>query len=300
MIGMVRRLRPLRAAFLGLAVVGSAAALAEPLSARLLASEDTIIPVRREQVLIGEGFSGRVTLETWQQDRIELVEEGNEGRVTLRVTGNQIRLGGAGARRRTGGAVRLRVPAWLPVQLRGGALSVTVDGLTAVVDLSSVEGDLALRNVAGDVFASTVEGTVMVERSTGRLRLRSVEEGVHVAQIDAESVLIESTSGSVVMEDVAARSVDVRTTEGDISFTGDLRPDGTYRLSTHDGNLMVSLPADVDAVVRVSTFDGEFLPEMPITLERFSGGKELSFTMGRGGARLSLTAFDGDIVLRQR
>jgi hypothetical protein len=303
---MTKRPRPrgLRAHLLGAAaLLGSAVALgpgAAPLGAELLAGEDTIIPVRRNQVLIGEGFSGRVTVETWAQDRIELVEEGTERRVTLRVTGNQIRLGGTGARRRAVGAVRLRVPAWLPVQLRGGALTATVDGLAAVVDLSSVEGDLALRNVAGDVFASSVEGSVTIERSTGRLRLRSVEESVHVAQVDAESVLIESTSGSIVLDDVSARSIDVQTTDGDISFTGDLRADGTYRLATHDGNLTVSLPTGASAVVSVSTFDGEFLPEMPIRLERFSGGKELSFTMGRGGARLSLTSFDGDIVLRQR
>jgi DUF4097 and DUF4098 domain-containing protein YvlB len=154
--------------------------------------------------------------------------------------------------------------------------------------------------VAGDVFASTVEGTVMLERSSGRLRLRSVEEAVHVAQVNAESLQIDITIGSIHQDHVAARSVDVRTTEGDISFSGALSPAGSYRLATHDGDLTVTLAGSVDAVVSVSTFEGEFLPEMPITLERFSGGKELSFTMGRGGARLTLTTFDGDIVLRQR
>ena len=58
--------------------------------------------------------------------------------------------------------------------------------------------------------------------------------------------------------------------------------------------------AQVDATVTVSTFDGEFMPEIPITLERFRGGNEMTFTLGRGGARLTLNAFDGDIVLRQR
>jgi DUF4097 and DUF4098 domain-containing protein YvlB len=196
--------------------------------------------------------------------------------------------------------VRLRVPAWLPVQLRGGALTATVDGLTAVVDVSTVEGDLALLNVGGDVFASSIEGSVMIERASGRLRLRSVEEGVRASQIDAESVLIESTSGSIAMDRVSARSVDATTTDGDIDFVGDLRPGGSYRLSTHDGDLTVALPANVDADVTVSTFDGEFLPEVPITLDRFSGGKEISFKMGRGGARLTLNAFDGDIILRRR
>jgi DUF4097 and DUF4098 domain-containing protein YvlB len=273
---------------------------AMPASLAAWAESDTVIAVRREQVLIGDGFSGRVMVEVWQQDRIELTEEGSEGRISLRVTGNQIRLVGAGARRRAAGAVRLRVPAWLPVQLRGGELTATVDGLTGVVDLSTVEGDLALSNMAGDVFASSVDGSVMIDRSTGRLRLRSVEEAVHASRIDAESVLIESTSGSIVMDDVSARSVDATTTDGDIAFTGDIPAGASYRLSTHDGDLLVALPASVSADVTVSTFDGEFLPEIPITLDRFSGGREISFTMGRGGARLTLNAFDGDIVLRRR
>jgi hypothetical protein len=211
-------------------------------------------------------------------------------------------LGGAGTRRRGAGTgdVRLRVPAWMPVQLRGGDLNATVDGLTAVVDLSSVEGDLELRNVAGDVFASTVEGSVLVDRAQGRLRLRSVEEGVSLTRVDADSVLIESTSGTILMDDVDAGSVNATTTEGDISFSGDLRPGGTYRLSTHDGNLTVVLAPSASAVVAVSTFDGEFLPAFPITLERFQGGKVMSFTLGRGGARLTLNTFDGDIVLRRR
>ena len=105
---------------------------------------------------------------------------------------------------------------------------------------------------------------------------------------------------AILLDDVSARSVDVTTTDGDISFVGDLRPGGTYRLSTHDGDLSVVLPANVDATVTVSTFDGEFMPEIPITLDRFRGGKEMSFTLGSGGARLTLNAFDGDIVLRQR
>jgi hypothetical protein len=296
---MLRRLVAL--SFLALGCATLAVATPAPLAAGAASAlEDTLISVRRDQVLIGEGFSGRITIEAWGQDRIELTEEGGEGRTTLRVVGNRISLSGTGARRRAGAAVRLRVPAWLPVQIRGGALTASVDGLTAVLDLSSVEGDLALRNVSGDVFASTVEGSVMVERSSGRLRLRSVEEAVSVAQVDAESVLIESTSGDIIMDRVSARTVDASTTEGDIAFTGDLRAGGSYRLSTHSGDLMVAVPPDVGAVVTVSTFDGEFLPEIPITLERFSGGKEISFTMGRGGAQLTLTAFDGDIVLRRR
>jgi hypothetical protein len=299
--GLPGRLAALAPALLACAALTT---IAPPASARAerLAYEDTVITVRRGQVLIGEGFSGQITVEAWGQDRIELVQEaGTGGRVNLRVAGNRISLTAAGPRRRTGvAAVRLRVPAWLPVQLRGGELTATVDGLTGVVDLSSVEGDLALRNMAGDVFASTVEGSVTLERSTGRVRLRSVEQGVYVTRVEAESVLVESTSGDITLEDVVSRSIEASTTEGDILFAGSLSRGGTYLLSTHDGDLTVALPASADALVTVSTFDGEFLPEIPITIERFSGGKEMTFTLGRGGAQLTLTAFDGNIVLRRR
>jgi hypothetical protein len=112
--------------------------------------------------------------------------------------------------------------------------------------------------------------------------------------------VMESTSGDVELDGVTAVLVDASTTEGDIRFTGTLKPEGSYRLATHDGGLDVALPADASAVVSVSTFDGEFRPEFPITVDRFRGGKEMSFTLGRGGARLTLAAFDGDIVLRRR
>lgn len=287
------RLRPLALFLLALTPAS--------LSASHREGEDTVVVVQRGQVLVGEGFSGRVVVEGWGRDRVELVEEGGEGRVTLRTVGNRIVLGARAGRRAGGsGAVRLRVPAWMPVQLRGAELSAAVSGLTAAVHLSSVEGDLVLEDVEGDLFASTVEGSVSVERAGGRLRLRSVEEGVRVARVDGASVLVESTSGAIVLEDVSATSVEVTTTDGDVSFSGSLRPGGSYRLATHDGDLTVALADDADAVVTVSTFAGEFVPEMPITLERFTGGKQMSFTLGSGGARLTLSAFDGDIVLRRR
>ena len=70
---MPRRGAPGWVLVLGLALAASAPA---PVAAD--AGTDTVIAVRRDQVLIGNGFAGRVTVEVWSQDRIELVEEGSE------------------------------------------------------------------------------------------------------------------------------------------------------------------------------------------------------------------------------
>ncbi len=50
----------------------------------------------------------------------------------------------------------------------------------------------------------------------------------------------------------------------------------------------------------VSTFDGDFESDFAVTMERFAAGKELRFTLGDGGAKLFLEAFDGNIRLRRR
>lgn len=287
----------------------AAAYAAEPAAASET-FEDTVLAVQKGsgQALVGSSVSGRIAVEAWDRDRVELVEEDGGSRLTIRVVGTRLLLAAAprrsansaGGRRRSGSGATLRVPAWLPVQLRGGALTASVSGLAARVELSTVEGDLAIADVEGDVFASSVEGSVTVVGGGGRLHLRSVNESVRIARVDAESVVARSTSGDIEMEDVSAATIDAATTEGHVTFAGDLRAGGTYRLATHDGGLTVALSPDASAAVTVSTFDGEFRPELPITVERFQGGKEMSFILGKGGARLVLAAFDGDIVLRRR
>lgn len=297
-----------------LCVLSAASAVgpAPAAAVRIETFEDTVLAVQKGsgQMLVGSNVSGRIAVEAWDRDRVELVEEDGESRLAIRVVGTRLLLAaGPGrngrsrdGRRRASGGVTLRVPAWLPVQLRGSALSASVSGLAAAVDLSTVEGDLAFTDVRGDVSASTVEGSVTVEGARGRrqLQLRSVNESVRIARVDAESVVAQSTSGDIEMDGVSAATIDAATTDGNVTFAGELRDGGTYRLSTHDGDLTVALSPDASASVTVSTFDGEFRPEIPIAVDRFRGGKETSFTLGKGGARLTLVAFDGDIVLRRR
>jgi hypothetical protein len=92
--------------------------------------------------------------------------------------------------------------------------------------------------------------------------------------------------------------VAVETTDGDVDFTGRLEAGARVRLSTHDGDVTATIPPGSDVDVSVSTFDGSFEPSMPVVTRGLRAGEALDFRLGRGGATLSMQAFDGDIRLR--
>ena len=47
----------------------------------------------------------------------------------------------------------------------------------------------------------------------------------------------------------------------------------------------------------MATFDGEFESEFPVVLQGLQSGGSFEFTLGEGGASLTLEAFDGEIRL---
>jgi predicted membrane protein len=69
------------------------------------------------------------------------------------------------------------------------------------------------------------------------------------------------------------------------------------------GSIDLFLPADVAADFDVSTFSGsirnDFGPAARRTSE-YIPGKELSFTSGKGGARVVAKSFSGAVNLRKR
>jgi DUF4097 and DUF4098 domain-containing protein YvlB len=161
------------------------------------------------------------------------------------------------------------------------------------------EGDVEVIEAEGGVAARSVEGTVTVVDVVGPVVAASGDDDVIVRRVRG-SVLAQTVDGDVTLEDVTASELEGSTVDGDVFFSGPLASDGQYRLVTHDGDVVVQLDPDVGASVVVSTFDGDFASDFPVTMERFSAGQELRFTLGGGGAQLTLEAFDGSIQVRSR
>ena len=86
---------------------------------------------------------------------------------------------------------------------------------------------------------------------------------------------------------------------GDVRFEGPTADKGLYRVTTHNGDIRVSLGAQANATVFVRTFGGDFSSDFPVTLpegmSNRDGNKRFNFTLGGGSARVELQSFQGDI-----
>src|SRR4029453_14058958 len=99
-------------------------------------------------------------------------------------------------------------------------------------------------------------------------------------------------------------SLDVSTVNGDITFNGSMKDGGSYRLTTHGGDLRVGLGGAPNATVFVRTFQGDFSSDFPIQLPEGQsareGSKRFNFTLGSGSARTELQTFTGDTIVARK
>ena len=153
--------------------------------------------------------------------------------------------------------------------------------------------------------------TIQVPRGT-RLRL---------CTINGHEILVEGTGGDFELDNVNGRitmknvrgSGSARTVNGAITASFTEPPRDASELKTTNGNVAVTLPADVDADLRMKTFHGglftdfdlQSLPQ-PVPVAERRGNRFVyhsnQFTLvraGRGGPELTLETFNGNVrVLR--
>jgi DUF4097 and DUF4098 domain-containing protein YvlB len=188
------------------------------------------------------------------------------------------------------------VPPWLAMEIRGQELDVSVTGLEASLEVTTREGDISVRNHSGDVVARALDGVLDVRASRGSFDLTSLDDEVILFDVEGE-IRIDANDGDIEMVDVDASVVDAATVDGDIEFSGRVRPNGQYQLVTHNGDITFETEVGVDAEFSVSTYDGEFETEFPVVLQSLQSRRELKFELGEGGASVRLQAFDGAIRL---
>ncbi len=126
----------------------------------------------------------------------------------------------------------------------------------------TVNGDVSAQNLASDVDAQTVNGSV-----------RAVANGVVRAQ---------TVNGGI----------DVTMGRADWS--------GALELATVNGGVHVTLPANTSADVDASTVNGGLSTDFPLTVQGRFMRNRIHGTIGQGGRELHLRSVNGGIEINQR
>jgi hypothetical protein len=259
---------------------------------------DTTVAAQRGQRLQVNAFGGDVTVRSWNRDAVQ-IQASTPGRHRVEISASP-----ASVSIRTQGRhgpptemdLRITAPAWMPVTLSGVHTNARVEGTRAPISVETVEGEINVTGGDGLISLRSVQGSVTLQGAKGRISVNSVNEDVHVTNSSGE-IMAETVNGEITLDGVDAATVDANTVNGDIEYAGPIRNGGRYSLSTHNGDITLTVAEGASANVAVSTFNGEFESEFPVPLSGTRKGKGFSFTLGSGSAQVTLESFQGTIEL---
>jgi DUF4097 and DUF4098 domain-containing protein YvlB len=219
-----------------------------------------------------------VRIEIWDQNKIE-----------AKVTTTGWHIGGANSdvqilERQQGNAVEfeLRQP---------HRLHFAISSDTHRIDLEihmPRSAKLSVRTGDGDVIAKGLEGELDFTTSDGRLDLDNVDGALRLHTSDGAA----RVSGRF---DV----LELRTSDGQVEV--EARPGSQLReawdVRSSDGNVRLSVPADLAANVELSASDGSITTNIPLTVEGKFSRHEVHGKMNGGGNRLTVRTSDGSVTL---
>jgi DUF4097 and DUF4098 domain-containing protein YvlB len=283
---------PIRTLVLSLLVAGAA-----PVLARAQVPVDTVIAVDPGGRLDLENFSGTVTVDAWNRSAVRIVADGPRSAVRIHGGGSSVSVRTEHQRGPRDVDYRLNVPAAMDLSIQGVDTDVTIRGTQGRVQVHTVNGDVSAQGGRGVVELNSVQGTVSLSGGEGRGELSSVNDAVEVTGFRGD-LRATTVNGEVTLRGVESGSVESTTVNGSITYQGSLRSDGWYRFNTHNGEIGVVVPPGTGATIDVSTFNGDFQADFPVTFDQSRSGKKFNFTLGEGGARIELSAFNGTIRLR--
>jgi DUF4097 and DUF4098 domain-containing protein YvlB len=263
---------------------------------------DTTFDVDPNARLELRNHAGEIIVRTWSKSQVRIeASHSSSDKVKVLSSGSAVRVRSESRHGHPEEVdYEVTVPASMSVDLWGFDTDISVDGVQNGVQVETMDGDIEIRNCAGEISATSLEGDVVVQRSSGRMELHNTENDISVLDFEGE-MFIESIDGDIRLEGIRAAVVEAKTVDGDVYYEGTIADDGRYRLSTHDGDVVVAIPSNTNATVQVATFDGEFEADFPVQIAPGTqASRKFTFTIGNGSARLELHSFDGDIQLVRR
>lgn len=175
--------------------------------------------------------------------------------------------------------------------------AVTVSTATAPINADGLTGDITLSSDTGKI---TVSG---IGRS--HLNVRSVAAPVELSHVSLGYVHVTSSGGGVQMMDVTGPKVNVATGSGNITYQGDCSGVGDYLMTTHSGNIDVSLPESASVDLNAHSASGTVENDFPLKAKTHpvfvpKSGSSFAGTSNSGSSSVELRSFSGKIRVKKQ
>ena len=286
------------------AALALVAALALPAGLAAGTTVDQRRPAAADGAVSIENMAGSIKVTGWDRaevqvrgtlaDNAELELTGSERKVHVEVApeGNPM----------AKSDLDVMVPAGSSVSIEGFQATIIVAGVSGSVKAETVNGTITHAGPSKEVSLQSVNGAVETSKASGRVNVEAVNGTITVR--DSSGELEASTvNGKLTVTGGPYTHAKIETVSGGARFDAALAPKASLSVESVSGSVELVFPATFAGDFTITTFSGEITNELGPAAEKasaFTPQKELSFTSGTGGARVSVETLSGAVHIRKR
>jgi DUF4097 and DUF4098 domain-containing protein YvlB len=246
------------------------------------------------EIIVKAGSGNQVRIHAWSERGV-LEFSSSPSRVSLDVHSQRGRMGDT--------RYEVTVPAGVRLELKSVSGDITAHGVGGELEAGAVSGDIDVSDASGHVDLESVSGDITAERLSGDVRTNAVSGDVTLSRVSG-TLEVETVSGEMSVDNSNVSSLRTETVSGELTYDGALDPAGRYEFHSQSGDIRLRIPASAGGSVRVETFSGSVESDFPMTMQPGEHGmgehpKRLEFTFGKGGSRITVETFSGDINIEK-
>jgi hypothetical protein len=161
-----------------------------------------------------------------------------------------------------------------------------------MVTVRSSNGDIVVQGLRGDVALETSNSTITVSDMTdAHLKARTLDGTINVKEVHHSHVDLYSVRGDIHLHNVGGSWLEGHSASGRITYEGDPGIEGEYKLSSHFGDLEVSIPSDATVEIKARSLKSDQDVHLPTIPHQNSFLKSRT----RNASRFTLRSIRGDI-----
>ena len=207
-----------------------------------------------------------------------------------------------------GDEIEIDLPINAVISIKSQESSTTVDSVRKV-SVNTSGGDVVLRNISGGASIISNRGDITLEESQGDIDLRTTTGNILVFEAAPSEIgnifKANTNSGSIALQGLEFRQVDVNSISGSLAYTGNILNGGSYSFRTNRGSIKLAMPVTTACQINATFRAGSFDSDIPFQMEteNLSPGsiKNVIGRMGKGGdAKVQLFTVNGSINIRKQ
>ena len=198
------------------------------------------------------------------------------------------------------------MPRGATVNIKNYESETNISSIAKLV-IENASGDIYINNIERGVDATTYEGDVTIEKSSGAISLSSTTGNIIAFDLAPSEIgdifKARTNSGAITLQNIEHRQIDINSTSGSMKFTGEFQNGGQYKFGTQNGTISLLLPENSSCKILASYGFGVFNSDIPLqNVLKSTGSKtqSLTATMGGGNATLNLTTYSGAIRIKKK